>query len=354
MYYYFVCHPTEDPAQLKQLKKATENQVATLRKRSNECVTKTTTSDPIPLKRSARIYSRLPKNLEQSAIKAKNDESTNSSNVQVKKSLKPRKNGTSETQNSIAVPPTKRSKINRQNKLPQNVGPLPNSTNKTPGSVAVLEKQSKKNRYGLPKTLAVLLPKLTLEIVSKFMGTRENKPKKASTVPIKEPLKRSKRISLRLEMERQKAQIKKEVGISLQHSKPSCETRSSNTLQKKSSKARSSTFKTTENQIGPSISTLDLNDEESPKSIDETFKIPQSKPIGNSGIRMRQPSIPVTSLQAIIRRRTTEVRQDSSDGYLAKKSLQVSEIPNHLPCREKEFKEIHKVIENKILDNSGG
>lgn len=322
---------SEDPAQRKQCKKASSSH-GTFSKRPSGRTTKTTASDATPLKRSARIYERLQKNLALSEIKAKIEKSTNF-NLRVNNSVKPRKNGRNETQNNTAVPPAKRSKIKCQNKRLQDVDVG------TVSISAALEKLSKKNRSGLH----VLIPVLSRGDVLQFSGKLEIKSTKALTVATPEPLKSSKRFSLRLEKKREKSQVETEPEISSQSG-------SSNALPI-SSEAKSSTFKLTENQISSSIK-LELNDEEASQSVDVTFKIPKSMPSRNSRIRGRSTSI--TLLKPIIRQRTTEIYNDSSDVHLAKKSLHMSEIPKTLPCREKEFKEIYGLIEDKILEKSGG
>lgn len=90
------------------------------------------------------------------------------------------------------------------------------------------------------------------------------------------------------------------------------------------------------------------------KSIDKTFQIPISIRKRSGGIETRRHSLSINKINPIICERTNNLCVDSSDAFLAKQSLHVSEVPKTLPCRENEFKDAYKFIETKILDESGG
>lgn len=116
------------------------------------------------------------------------------------------------------------------------------------------------------------------------------------------------------------------------------------------SKTRRGSFPTTKNQINQTKSTLDLNGDDT-----STFKRPSSVTVQSGGSEIkRRTSISINKIKPIIRQRTSTVNEDSSDVSLSKKSLHVSEVPKTLPCRENEFKDAYKFIEDKILDESGG
>lgn len=68
----------------------------------------------------------------------------------------------------------------------------------------------------------------------------------------------------------------------------------------------------------------------------------------------RLPSIQIGSVQPLIRRRNIPIPNTISDFQRAINALHLSMVPESLPCREEEFREIFEAIKTKILDNSGG
>lgn len=68
----------------------------------------------------------------------------------------------------------------------------------------------------------------------------------------------------------------------------------------------------------------------------------------------RLRSVSICAVMPNIRRRTHPITEDISQIHSAKSSLHLSKLPNTLPCRENECKEIFELIKGKLLDNSGG
>lgn len=60
------------------------------------------------------------------------------------------------------------------------------------------------------------------------------------------------------------------------------------------------------------------------------------------------------NLKPTLASRETDVKERTLDIQMAREKLQVSEVPNSLPCRENEFRTIYSFLEGKIIDHSGG
>lgn len=58
--------------------------------------------------------------------------------------------------------------------------------------------------------------------------------------------------------------------------------------------------------------------------------------------------------QFSIGQRATPVKTDMDQMHTARERLHVSAVPQSLPCREKEFREIYNFLEDKLVDNCGG
>lgn len=264
------------------------------------------------------------------------------------------------------------------------------SKSKTSQSVTVHEKQAKETR---PRA------------GSKSLTKEKNESSKGSSLSSLQPLRRSSRISSRREAHREKPQVTTEFGISLNSLAKSRKTKSTTTgktgqdewnspdVSRNSSKIENKLeYQTVSASEGvknakepknrrtksPKIVTNTKNEKlkkniskqptkatalpiknrssrSGPATINETFKCPAPISVKNRGkISNRRLSISISKVLPVLRERATPTREDLSGVHSVKKSLHVSAVPQTLPCREKEFKDISTIIENKILDSSGG